>query len=343
MLSIYLTMNKRSILLGTFLAGTVFSAWADAFDGTLYYTIFSGAPNVKRVDVSFDGSIFTVGTPVVIGTTVGADGITGNPQNPDLLLVGGQGGRINTISKSTGTATSYGSPASVFHLAVPTSTTVLGSGIPGSLARHTINPDGSLGLGTLIGITGDDTTITTIISTPSGFYYTDAGSGGFGNFGKITFNTGIDSATSGVTTRLNVAPVPSAHGGVYDPFSGDILLFGAGEISQYDLGTGTFVGSRGFSQGNDRADFDQGAVDGKGHLFVASNDGNLLMIDYESTHNATDVTDPSYYRFLDNNLDDIAPLIGSGGTSNVPEAGSTLAMLGMSFFGLCGLRRFARI
>src|SRR5207245_11759338 len=29
--------------------------------------------------------------------------------------------------------------------------------------------------------------------------------------------------------------------------------------------------------------FDQGAADGKGHLFVASNSGNLLFIDYDAT------------------------------------------------------------
>jgi hypothetical protein len=331
-------MKTHTLLLGGVLAGALLSsAFADSFEGELFYTRYGVSPNVRKVSVSFDGTTFSVGSPVTVGTTVGADGITGNPQNPDLLLVGGQGNRINTISKSTGVATVYTSPADVYHLAVPTPTTVLGSGIPGGLARHTINADGSLGAGTLIGLSGGDSSVTTIIPTPSGYYYTDANAGGNGNFGTIAFNSGIDSATSATTTRLNTS-VPSAHGGVYDPFSGDIFLFGDGQISQYDLDTGTFIGTRSFSG----TTFDQGAVDGKGHVFVANNNGNLLIIDYDGTGSVIDPSNPTYYQFLDATLDDIAPLVGPGRTTTVPDAGSTLGMLGLACAGLGCVRRFVK-
>src|ERR1043166_9751102 len=84
-------------------AGTIGMAAADPITGELFYTRFSGAPNVKRVTVSYDGATsFSLGTPVVVGTTPGADGLVGNPQNPDLLIVAGQGSDISTISKTTG-------------------------------------------------------------------------------------------------------------------------------------------------------------------------------------------------------------------------------------------------
>jgi hypothetical protein len=333
--SISLMKTRNLLLLGGALAGSLLSpAYADSFEGELYYTRYGTSPNIRKVTVGYDGTSFSVGTPVTVGNTQGADGIAGDPQNSDLLLVGGQGGNINTISKSTGVATAYSSPASVFHLAVPTSTTVLGSGIPGNLARHTINPDGSLGSGTLITLSGNDQTITTVIPTPSGYYYTDANAGGNGNFGKIVFNTGIDTATSATTTLLN-SGVPSAHGGLYDPFSGDIFLFGSDQISQYDPSTGTFLGTRTFAGGGT---FDQGAVDGNGHLFVANNNGNLLMIDYDATGKIYDGSDPTYYQFLDDTLDDIAPLVGPG-SSNVPDGGSTAVLITLGMAGFAVLRR----
>src|SRR5262245_51886058 len=85
-------------------SGIAAEAGAHAITGQLFFTTFAGAPNVWRVSVSYDGAAtFTLGIPVPIGTTPGADGITGNPKNSDLLIVGGQGPDVSTISKTTGT------------------------------------------------------------------------------------------------------------------------------------------------------------------------------------------------------------------------------------------------
>ncbi len=282
---------------------------ASIVSGDLFFTTFAGGTNVRRTTFSYDGvSTFSLGGAVSVGQTVGADGIAGNPQNSDLLLVGGQGRRINTISKSTGTAVPYVSPVPVFHLEVADSTTVYGSGIPGSLVRHTINPDGSLSAGTTITLGGIDTTITQLISTPSGFFYTAGG----GAFGTLTF-----SGNSATTFRLR-SGLQAAHGGVYDPFTGNIILGGGNHITQLSLA------------GNTVADlviggsFDQGTVDGAGHLYWASNSGSLLFVDYAATGL---VNSPTFtnVQFLASALDDVAPLVGAGTTDpTIPEPASLL-------------------
>lgn len=290
---------------------------ATAFNGDLYFTVYAGAPNVKKTSFSYDTgtATFSLGSIVNIGTTYGADGIAGNPQNSDLLLIGGQGPRINTISKSTGTATIYSSPVSVFHLAVTDNTTVYGSGIPGYLARHTINPDGSLSAGTSITLSGDNTTITSLISTPSGFYYTSSGSGGFGNFGTLEFTTPTTATTSAYGSYA------AAHGGMYDPFTNSIILTGDGHISQFDL-TGSMLADLALG-----GTYDQGTVDGLGHLYAANNNGNLTFIDFSTSGliNSGFVST----QFLAPYLDDVAPLIGSGSTgrnNNVPEPGTLILL-----------------
>jgi hypothetical protein len=115
---------------------------------------------------------------------------------------------------------------------------------------------------------------------------------------------------------------PAAHGLAYDSFTGDLFLMGDSTITQFDPITGTIVGQRVFAGLN----FDQGTVDGKGHLFVADNGGNLLFMDYGLTGDIDDLSNPVVIRFLASALDDVAPLSGPG--SRVPEPG-TLALLGL--------------
>lgn len=322
----------RAALCAALALATGESALATPVTGDLFFTVFSGAPNVKKTTFSYDGATtFTLGSPVDIGTTVGADGLAGNPQNSDLLLVGGQGGRINTISKSTGTAVSYASPASVFHVTVTDATTVYGSGIPGALARHTINPDGSLSVGTLIGLSGSNSTITTLISTPTGFFYTAAGSGGFGNFGTLSFTT----ATTATTTALGF--YAAAHGAAFDPYTGSIIMMGDNHITQVDL-TGAILADLTFSG----MAFDQGTVDGAGHLFAASNTGHMTFVDYAASGLITSGFLST--QFLASNLDDVAPLVGAGSTRppvTVPEPG-VLMLLGLALLGMAAVRRGAR-
>ncbi len=307
--------------------GAAGHADAHAISGEIFFTTFSGGPNVWRVGVSYDGAAtFALGAPVNVGSTAGADGITGNPKNSDLLIVGGQGFNVNTISKTTGVDVSVPSPVSVFHLAVPTVDTVLVSGIPGGLARHPILAGGAIGPGTPISLSGDDTVLTTVISTPAGFFYTSSGPAGLGTYGTIAFDAAVDSATSATTSRLHgaggsvgAAPLEAAHGGAYDPFTGDVIIMGDGHVTQLDL-AGTILSD--LTVGG--AAFDQGAVDGEGHLFAASNTGHLLFVDYTASGLVGDATNFSAVPFLMSSLDDVAPLVGPGGTTQVAEPGALL-------------------
>ncbi len=329
---LYQVLRFAAALLISALACPTF---ATPVTGDLYFTIYSGSPNVLKTTFNYDGSsTFTLGAPVPIGTTIGADGIAGNPQNSALLLVGGQGPRVNTINKTTGTAIAYGSPVSVFHLAVTDPTTVYGSGIPGALAKHTINAGGSVGPGTIITVSGSNTAISTLISTPSGFFYTAGGSGGFGNFGTLSFPT----ATTATTVAL--ASYPAAHGAAYDPFTNTIILMGDGHITQLDSTGMVVLADLTFSGQN----FDQGTVDGMGHLFAASNGGDMTFIDFTATGLINSGAFVST-QFLANFLDDVAPLSGAGSTrppASVPEPG-VLALLGIGLLGLIWSRGGKRV
>ena len=89
-------------------------------------------------------------------------------------------------------------------------------------------------------------------------------------------------------------------------------------IDQFNPVTGTIVSTL-----NGPGNFDQSAVDGKGHLFVASNSGFLEFADYRATGligTPTFTASP----FLAPALDDIAPLSGLGGGGQVPEPSSIL-------------------
>jgi hypothetical protein len=284
------------------------TALANPISYDLFYTTFAGGANVNRVHVTYTGD-GTAGNGVLsllsntnIASTPGADGIVLNPNN-GRLLIGGQGNAVHEVDPVTGTFTTATPGVSAFHLAVdPSKEVVWASGIPGALSMLDINP-GLSGPGIVLGLSGDDTAITSLAFTPSdGVFYTASGSGGFGNFGSINL-------TTGVTTRF-LSSVPAAHGMQFDPFTGDLILVGSNQITQIDtvthavISTGTFAGMA----------FDQGAVDGLGHAFIASNTGHLLFLDYSTTGLVGAAGNFAVTPFLASALDDVAPLIGAGGT-----------------------------
>ncbi len=161
------------------------------------------------------------------------------------------------------------------------------------------------------------------------WYYGTAGDGSTaGTFGTVSF-----SGTTATLTQL-LSNVP-AHGLTYDPFTGDIIRSSANMIEQFDPTTGLIVST--FTSSTSGDQFDQSAVDGHGHLFVASNNGNLLAIDYDIT--GLIGTGTSAEQFLAGSLDDIAPLSGAG-SSNTPLPGALpLFATGLSALGLLGWRR----
>ncbi|HEV2042181.1 MAG TPA: PEP-CTERM sorting domain-containing protein [Casimicrobiaceae bacterium] len=337
-------MNKQLGIFVSILAGSLVSGLASAtpISYDLFYTTFSGGANVNEVHVDYTGNgtagngVFSLTLNHNIASTGGADGIVFNPNN-SRLLVGGQGNAVHEVNPTTGAFTTATPGVNAFHLAVdPSLMIVWVSSIPGALASMPISPNLS-GPGTILTLSGDDTAITSLAFTPSnGVFYTSGGSGGFGSFGSINL-------TTGVTTRI-LTNVPAAHGMQFDPFSGNLILDGSNQVSQINpaapgviISTATFAGMT----------FDQGAADGLGHLFIASNTGTLLFLDYSTTSLVGSPLNFSALPFLASSLDDVAPLIGAGGTGcgqagqpacRTPEP-SPLLLMGIGAAGLLWLRR----
>jgi len=311
-----------------------FAAHAGQVSDTLFFTNFADH-QIQDTVGTYTGNgtagngTFTLTAPNVITTTPGADGIVRNPNN-GFLLIGGQGNAIFEVNPGTGTFTSAVPNVSAFHLAVdPSKNFVWAAGIPGSLSRTSITPNLN-GTGTVLALSGGDTTVTSLAFTPGGtVFYTDAGPGGSGNFGTINL-------TTGVTTRL-LTGVPAAHGMVFDPFSGDLILGGSDQISQIDPTNPTVILSTLTLSGNT---FDQGAVDGLGHIFWADNGGRFLFEDYSTTSLVGNIGNFVSDNFFQSSLDDIAPLIVAGGTGSVPEPASlTLLCVGLAGLALSRRRR----
>ena len=307
------------------------AAIADPISETLFFTNFS-SHQIQDTIGTYTGNgtsgngTFTLTTPHVITTTPGADGIVRNPNNGQLLI-GGQGNAVYQVNPSTGTFTSATPSVAAFHLEVdPSKNIVWASAIPGNLSSLPINPFG--GAGTVLTLTGSNTAITSLAFTPGGtVFYTAAGAGGVGNFGTINLTTGVTSAL--------ISNLPAAHGMVFDPFSGDLILGGSNHITQIDPLNPTVILSDLTVLGNT---FDQGAVDGLGHIFWADNGGRFFFEDYSTTGLAGSASNFVSDNFFQSNLDDIAPLIGAGGTGNVPEP-ATLALLGVALAGMGFARR----
>jgi hypothetical protein len=313
-------MNLRTLSAVLALLGaTAACAHADATDGNLFYTTFAGGTNVHRVDYDYDGTTtFTLFNNTPLAAVEGADGIIFAPNGN--LLVGGQGPRVHEVqTDGTLVQTVHPGIGDAFHLALnPDRATVYAMGIPGGAVGVMPFP---LAAGTGIGVTGDDTSISSIAFDAAGnAYYTNAGPGGTGAFGKIT-----DLSTMN-TMRL-LSDVPAAHGMAFDPFTGDLMLFGDGHVTQVTT-AGVIVSDRAF----DGVNFDQGTVDGNGHAFVASNTGHLLFVDYSGTGLIGDLGNFTSLQFLNDNLDDVAPLVGPGAPPDVPEPGA-VAILACGLIG----------
>jgi hypothetical protein len=307
-------------------------AQADAVKGDLFFTTFNGGNNVHKVAFNYDGTTFTLGSVANLAATPGADGIIFAPDGD--LLVGGQGPRVHKVNPTSGTFTTVNPGNNAFHLSLdPSGTKVWASSIPGTLSSVPLTP---FGAGTVHPLSGDDTVITTLAFDGSGkAYYTSSGSGGIGSVGKIDLTT--------FTTTRMLSSVPAAHGMTFDSFTGDLILMGDSHITQIDPATFAIVSDRSFAGAG--VNFDQGTVDGKGHLFAADNNGKLLFLDYKASGLVNDVGNFSALPFLASALDDVAPLSGAGAPTptGTPDAGSTLGLLALAMGAVgCMSRKPAR-
>lgn len=317
-MSLSLLARSLATALSFGLAGAAVLFDAEALaqtSGQMYMTRFADTPNIGKFDYYYDGTTFTLSNVDWFATTRGADGIVGNPQRPGHLLVGAQQyNAIHDVDAYYGTTITYAAPTQIYHLVVIDENTIVGNSIPGTIARFTISPKGELSTGKLVTLTGDDLWVTQVIPTPSGYFYTaDSGGTGHGTFGKLVFSARGLAATS---TRI-LSGLVSAHGATYDPFSNTILTFGDEHITQIDL-NGNVVGDLVVPSPEwYPMHFDQGAVDGHGRVFVASNTGHLAFVDYSRSGKIGDGSNFVDVEFIAFYLDDVAPLIGLGGTSHL--------------------------
>ncbi len=160
------------------------------------------------------------------------------------------------------------------------------------------------------------------------------------------------------TTEQLIAPgfVAASHGIVFDPYTGMMTMFGGGQVATIDASLATSAAITASLKQFDVpgiGDFDQGAVDGFGHAFIAGSSA-ITFIDYSATGDITSPLNTIIIRTDDGHggffgaIDDIAPLVGPGGgglpTPGVPEPAS-FAVFGI-IFGLAGVvaaRRRSRI
>lgn len=319
----------RNIAIALIPAAAGLNAYADAVNGTLYYTTFSGAPNIHKVDYNYDGlSTFSLSTPTDIATTFGADGIVFNPNNGNLII-GGQGNQVHEITTAGVAVTTKAPGVAAFHMSVdPSKKIVWAAGIPGQLSELDLTP--SINNGIPYTMLGSESGIDTIAWRGSQAVYTSSNPGGDEYFGFITLDTILKTAT---TVRVGTAP--ATHGLTYDPFTDDFIFIGDDHITQRDGATLGLVSDLVVPG----VTFDQGAVDGKGHGFFADNGGKLVFLDYSSSGLVNNGANFEASPFLASFLDDVAPIAGPGGSQSVPETTSSLFALALVVPGMLLAKR----
>jgi hypothetical protein len=290
-----------------------------AVSGELFYTTYD-PPAVKKVRFDYDSSGFRIGDRVLIANLPGADGIVFAPTGK-LIVGGGATGMVFQVDPESGAVESVksGNPHA-YHVSVdPSGTRVWTAGIPGVLSEVPLQPFAD---GTPRPLTGDDPLVTSVGFALGKSFYTSSDANGGGSFGRIDL-------TARRTERL-MTDLRGAHGIAFDEFTASLFLFGSFSILQIDSGSPTVISSQRNVLG---MRFDQGTVDGRGHLFVADNGGRLVFVDYSATRKVGDDRNRVETRFLDPGLDDLAPLTGPGARPDAEAESRTplYLLLGIAF------------
>ena len=164
-----------------------------------------------------------------------------------------------------------------------------------------------------------DTTYTTVTNSNIGTYGGKVGDRVIKSFG----------------TKILIDSLEGAHGATYDEYSKTIFVFGGSKIVQikpyrengvqkakvvaeinlreffFDETLDNLTLPRTNDGGYIGWRLDQGTVDGYGHLFVASNTGHMIFVDYVgNTEKLISSNVLVHVQWIDNYLDDVAPLKG---------------------------------
>jgi hypothetical protein len=300
---------------------------AGTFCGTLYVsTVGNGVDTIAFNYVSGTHTL-TFGPDSVLASGLQggqADGLVFDSVTHDLIVGVNCGGpnSVVEINPSNGAVVSTISTAGVqpSHLMVdqqgnawassdgcPTGTPVVQIPLPAQTSTVSTHA-----------ITGDTNYVNTLVftsSTTQAFYTASGCCGGFGQVGTLDLSTFVATCIKDVTGAC--VNFPAAHGGTYDPYTGDVIIFGDDHITQINPTTLAVVSDLNVPGGG----FDQGTVDGFGHLLVAGS-GGVYFLDYSATSLVG-----SPLNFAQENSccagggsDDVAPLIGPGSTvTGVPE------------------------
>ena len=266
----------------------------------------------------------------------GADGISFNPQD-HMLMVGANDGTqwLKEVNPTTGAVSLFQTTVQPYNVMVQSDAT-----------KAWMDPDGLSGLASMtltpspsnpvtLPLTGDDTQVNTIMFVPGdsihAFYTSECNSnnaacpvgsrfqGVQGHVGMINLQTGATTCFKDSTGKCIL--YQGVHGGVYDPFSGDLIVFGSNMVNQIST-SGVLVGHEalGTISGTNLAsnEFDQGAVDGFGHVFLSWNGGGVYFEDYSSSGTIGGGGNFQYFSTDGGALhymDDVAPIIGPGASA----------------------------
>lgn len=274
-----------------------------AITGFFAYTTYQGTPNIKRITYHYDGSKITLGVPLAIAATAGADGITTLP-NGDLV-VGGEEHETYLLSPQPGLIkTASVGDALSDHVTYDSQRNVIWTSGDNPYSDLAEIPLKTFAKGIIRQLKGDDNHITQLaFDTAHNAYYTLSPPQGNGAFGIVNLDTFI-------TTR-KINNLPAAHGIIFDHFTNTLILVGSNHITQINPSTFAIISDWKAPAQHSQLQLDQAATDGWGHLWITSNDGNIVFIDYSHTKKVNDLTNYQYVQFLENNLDDVALLCQS--------------------------------
>jgi len=306
---------------------TALATGSSGESGVLYFTTFHRTA-LYRTTFDFHAGRPQLGRQQRVTWLPGADGVVFEPDGH--AVVGEQNrGTVAEVDPTTGAFRSVasGCPGAFLLTVDPTTDDVFTAGLPGPLCVMPVDP---LRPGLVVDLHGDDTQVTSIAFDGSGrAYYTTGGSFGPGNFGVINVDSG--------TTTRELSDIAAGHGITYDAYSHTLFLFGGDTIMQIDPRHLQHPVSE---LTVPDVQIDQGTTDGHGHLFAASNYGQLVVVDYHLSGQLQSPQNRVTVLHLRNDLDDIAPLVGPGAAAAGGRQwlGTAAALLGVLFVaGLAGL------